>query len=280
MKNLSTRAGWLRAMSAAVAFLTIAGCSDNKATNNTAGEGRVMLVMHDAPVDNFKEMWLTVGSVTMIGEADSNHTQVLLSDGVRMDFLALDSISQVLAAGNVQSGTYSKIRLQVSDPEFIRTNDSMFMGPNVKLMANSHVDLNPQGSITIDTDSLQVISLDLDLDNSIQINHTGDGHYILRPQIIVDGNDAIDPDNDNAEEITIGNATIVSIDVLTGVIVVSIPGSQDNLTIITNAQTEIDAEDDLPLTLAQLTVGAQVKLEGELDIVTGDIIAAQIELKA
>ena len=278
MKNLLTKAPWLRTLSAAVAFLFIAGCSDDNGTN-TSGDATVVLLMHDAPVDDFKEIWLTVSSVTMIGEADSNNTEVLLSEGVRMDFLALDSISQVLATANVQSGSYSKIRLQVSDPEFVRDDDSVFTEPDVKLVANGHVDLNPQGSITIDANSLQIISLDLDLDSSIQINQTGNGRYILRPQIFIDGDDEIDEDGDDKAEITIGNATIVSIDVLTGVLVVSVPGSQDNLTIMTDSQTEIEGEDNLTLTLAQLTVGAQVKVKGELDIVTGDILATEIELK-
>ena len=278
MKNLLTKAPWLRTLSAAVAFLFIAGCSDDNGTN-TSGDATVVLLMHDAPVDDFKEIWLTVSSVTMIGEADSNNTEVLLSEGVRMDFLALDSISQVLATANVQSGSYSKIRLQVSDPEFVRDDDSVFTEPDVKLVANGHVDLNPQGSITIDANSLQIISLDLDLDSSIQINQTGNGRYILRPQIFIDGDDEIDEGGDDKAEITIGNATIVSIDVLTGVLVVSVPGSQDNLTIMTDSQTEIEGEDNLTLTLAQLTVGAQVKVKGELDIVTGDILATEIELK-
>lgn len=278
MKKLFVRAEWLCVMSAAVVFLFIAGCSDDS-TNNTSGNGTVVLVMHDAPVDDFKEVWLTVESVTMIGDADSNNTEVLLSEGVRMDFLDLDSISQVLAMGNVESGTYSKIRLQVSDPEFVRDDDSVFTEPEVKLVANGHVDLNPQGTITIDADSLHLISLDLDLENSIQINQTGNGRYILRPQIFIDGDDDIDEDGDDDEDITVGHAIIVSIDLSMGVLVVSAPGSQDNFTIRTNAQTEIETENDLPLTLAQLTVGSEIKIKGELDLLTGEIIATQIELQ-
>lgn len=277
MKNRFVRAGWLRVISAAFAFFFIAGCSDDS-TNNTSGDASVVLVMHDAPVDDFKEIWLTVESVTMISDADSNNTEVLLSEGVRMDFLDLDSISQVLAASNVESGTYSKIRLQVSDPEFVRDDDSVFTEPEVKLVANGRVDLNPQGTITIDADSLHLISLDLDLENSIQINQTGNGRYILHPQIFIDGDDDIDEDGDDDEDITFGHATIVSIDLSLGVLVVSAPGSQDNFSIRTNVQTEIKGEDNLPLTLAQLTVGSELRVKGELDLITGEIHATQIVL--
>ena len=279
MKNFLTRAGRLSLLSLSAAFVFVAGCNDDNSTNNTSGAGQVVLMMHDAPVDDFKEVWLTVESVTMIGDDDSNNVETLLSDGVRMDFLALDSISQVLAMGDVQSGTYSKIRLQVSDPEFVRDDDSVFTEPDVKLVANGHVDLNPQGPITIDADSLHIISLDLDLENSLQINETGNGRYILRPQIFIEGDDDIDDDGDNDEEITIDNATIVSISVSGSVLVVSVPGSQDNLTVTTNTETVIESEDGLPLTLVALTVGAEIEIEGILDVVTGDIVATEIELK-
>ncbi len=279
MKNAFVKAEWLCVMSVAVVFLFVAGCDDDNSTNNTSGEGTVILVMHDAPVDDFKEVWLTVESVTMIGEADSNNTEVLLSEGVRMDFLDMDSISQVLAMSNVESGTYSKIRLQVSDPEFVRDDDSVFTEPEVKLVANGHVDLNPQGTITIDADSLHLISLDLDLETSLQINQTGNGRYILHPQIFIDGDDDIDEDGDDDEDITFGHATIVSVDLLSGVLVVSAPGSQGNFTVRTNVQTVIKGEDDLPLTLAQLTVGSEIKVKGEYDLITGEIYATHIELE-
>ena len=278
MKNLFVRAEWLCVMGAAAAFLFLAGCDDDNSTN-TSGDATVVLVMHDAPVDDFKEVWLTVESVTMIGDADSNNTEVLLSEGIRVDFLDLDSISQVLAMSNVESGTYSKIRLQVSDPEFVRDDDSVFTEPEVMLVANGHVDLNPQGTITIDADSLHLISLDLDLDSSLQINQTGNGRYILRPQIFIDGDDDIDEDGDDDEGVTLGHATIVSIDLPSGSLVVSLPGSQDNITVITSLQTEIETEANLPLTLAQLTVGAEIRVKGELDLITGEINATQIVLK-
>lgn len=279
MKNLFVRAEWLRVSTAAVVFLFIAGCDDDSGTNNTSDHGQVVLVMHDAPVDDFREVWLTVESVTLISDTDSNDTEVLLSEGVRMDFLDLDSISQVLAMGNVQSGTYSKIRLQVSDPEFVRDDDSVFTEPEVMLVANGHVDLNPQGSITIDADSLHLISLDLDLESSIQINQTGNGRYILRPQIFLDGDDDVDDDGDGDEGITIGHATIVSIDLPSGSLIVSLPGSQDNLTIITNVQTEIETENNLPLTLAQLSIESELRVKGEFDLITGEIHASQIVVK-
>lgn len=277
MKNRFVRAACLRVMGVAVAFLCFTGCNDDNSTS-TSSDASVVLVMHDAPVDDFKEVWLTVESVTMISDADSSHAEVLLSEAVRMDFLDLDSISQVLAMSIVESGTYSKIRLQVSDPEFVRDDDSVFTEPEVKLVANGHVDLNPQGTITIDADSLHLISLDLDLENSIQINQTGNGRYILHPQIFIDGDDDIDEDGDDDEDITIGHATIVSINLSLGVLVVSAPGSEDNFTVLTDVQTVIKGEDNLPLTLSQLTVGAEIRVKGELDLVTGEINATQIVL--
>lgn len=258
-----------------IAAVTLAGCNDN-GTGGASGRGSMVLIMHDAPVDDFKEVWVTVESVTMIGaDADSNASgEVVLSESVRMDLLTLDSTAQIIAAADVAAGSYSKIRLQVSDPEFVRNDDSVFMDEDILLVANGHVDINTQGDVFVVGEQVTVVSLDLDVNNSIQINQTGNGRYILRPQIFVD--------NDMADEegIVIRGATVTSINLSTGRLTLST--SQNvaavDLMVSTTSETDILSVGGLPVGLVALSVGSTVDVVGTIDVDTGVVTASEIRV--
>lgn len=260
-----------------IAAFAAAGCGDDdKGVGNNGAQGKMVLLMHDAPVDDFKEVWLTVESVTMIGaDADSAAGgEVVLDNAVRMDFLALDSIAQVLAAADVAAGAYSKIRLQVSDPEFVRDDDSVFAGEDIHLVANGHVDINTQGDLVVVGDEVTVISLDLDLDSSIQINQTGNGRYILRPQIFVDG------DADSDAQIIIDGAVVSSVDLGTGIVTVTTSGTESDatVTVLTDSETDVLAVGGLAIPLASLLVGSTVDIVGTIDMETGVVTATSIQV--
>lgn len=261
---------------AAMAFFTIGCDDDNNGVNNGGTEGRLVLLIHDAPVDDFREVWLTVTSVRMIG-ADDDSTgpgDVILSQPVRMDFLKLDSTAQILAAVNVGAGSYSKIRLQVTDPEFVRDDDSVFSGDDIHLVANGHVDLNTQGDVLIVGNEVTVVSLDLALENSIQINQTGNGRYILRPQIFVDNT------LEDEEGIIIVGATVSSINLGTSIIVVETSGNESDatLSVQTNGATEVLSIDGLPIALSSLSVGSHINVVGTIDVETGLVTATEVQI--
>lgn len=257
-------------------MLAIAGCNDDdNGTGGTSQRGSMVLMMHDAPIDEMKEAWVTVESVTMIGaDDDSASGEVVLNESVRMDLLALDSTAQILAAADVQAGAYNKIRLQISDPEFVRNDDSVFAGEDIQLVANGHVDLNTQGDVFIVGNAVTVVSLDLDVENSVQINQTGNGRYILRPQIFVD------TDVSDEEGIIISNATIVSIDLSTNQFTVSTSETEANIdiTVITTQETDIVTIGGAQLALASLLIGSTVDVVGTIDMDTGVVTATEVQV--
>lgn len=260
-----------------VVALVIAGCSGtDNGVNNGAAQGKMVLLMHDAPVDDFKEVWLTVESVSMIGAgADSASAgRIVLADPIRMNFLALDSTAQIIGAANIAAGSYSKIRLQVSNPEFVRDDDSVFSGDAVHLVANGHVDINTQGDVLIIGNEVTVVSLDLDLQNSLQINQTGNGRYTLRPQIFVDNSFT------GVEGIIISGAVIKSVDLVNNTITIETSGmeSDASLTIKTGVQTEILSIGGLPISLTALPVGAAAEIVGTIDVDTGLVTASWIRI--
>jgi hypothetical protein len=84
---------------ATVPALALTGCNDDdNGTGGISGEGSMVLVMHDAPVDDFKEAWVTVESVTMISaDNEAGSGEVVLSDAVRMDLQVLGRFLLALA---------------------------------------------------------------------------------------------------------------------------------------------------------------------------------------
>lgn len=261
----------------AMAALALSGCNDDNATNGTSQGGTMVLIMHDAPMDNFREAWVTVESVTMIGDEDDNTSdEIVLVEPVRMDLLSLDSAALLLAVADVDAGAYSKIRLQVSDPEFVRNDDSVFAGEDIKLVANGQVDLNTQGDVFVVADDITVVSLDLDVDNSLQINQTGNGRYILRPQIFVDN------ETSGEEGIIIDGAVITLVDLNAGRFTIVMPPPQAqsdmDLIVITTSHTEISATGGAPLALATLMLGSTVDIVGAINMETGVITASRIQV--
>jgi hypothetical protein len=257
--------------------LVVGGCNDDDSGNQgTSQQGSMVLMMHDAPVDDFREVWVTVESVTMLSaDADSSASgEAVLAESVRMDLLALDSLAQIVAAVDVEAGAYSKIRLQISNPEFIRDDDSVFTGDDIHLVANGHVDLNTQGDVFIVKDEVTVVSLDVDLDNSLQINQTGNGRYTLRPQIFVDN------DMSGEEGIIIDGATITSVDLNAEEITLSTSETDSSVDLVvqTDNNTEIVTAGGLPLALTGLLIGTNVDVVGTIDVETGVVTATSVQV--
>lgn len=278
MTTIRRHSGFLSAcVGATVLALVAFGCNgDDSGNEGTSQRGSMVLMMHDAPVDDFREVWVTVESVTMLGADDDSGAagEAVLTESVRMDLLALDSLAQIVAAVDVEAGAYSKIRLQITDPEFIRDDDSVFTGDDVHLVANGHVDLNTQGDVFIVVDDVTIVSLDVDLDNSLQINQTGNGRYILRPQIFVDN------DMSGEEGIIIDGATITSIDLNTGEITLSTTESEADIDLIVEVggETEIKSAGGLPLALSALLIGTTVDVVGTIDVESGVVTATSVQV--
>jgi len=253
----------------------IGGCSDN-GTGSRSANGRMVLMMHDAPVNDLKQVWLTVESVTLIrsGTQIGDGTgPIVLSQPIRADFLAVGSVALVLAAAEVAEGTYSKIRLQVSDPEFVLKNDSVVTASEIQLVADGHVDLNFQGGFEIGSDSTAVLSLDLNLEKSIEVNATGNGRFILRPQIFVDSVSS------EAKEAIVLGATVVARDSSSRQLELQPPGSQTSMTVTMSNQTQLIGIGGLPIVLGTISVGSRLDAAGRLDFRTGVFTASRIQLR-
>lgn len=256
-----------------IAFLVLGACSDDDSSTGTqTGTGLALILIHDAPVDSLKEVWLTVSSIRLIGGDADTTGEMVLDEPLRLDFLSLDSVSRVLALAELEATSFSKIRLEVSDPEFLDKNDSIIGASEIQLVANGKVDLNFQGEVVIAPDEVTIIGLDLDVDSSIQVHQTGNGTYILHPQI------KLDPAIESGTAIEIEGATITSVDLGAGTLVVTSPGSDTPITIVTDESTEFKDSGGSSIQLADLSPGMVLEIEGLIDPDSGEITATEIKV--
>jgi hypothetical protein len=184
------------------------GGSGGGATSSpAAATGSVAVVLTDAPTDDFIQVFVTVTRIDLLPDEDDDEAEREDRNGGRVtifegretfDLLALENVSDpFVIAEDVPARHYGKLRLEVEDIELIRRGpdgelESVF--PRLQgLQPGGRIDLNPRGGFEVEPGSLLAVRLDMDARRSIQINETGNGDVIFRPQVFVEIMSVEDP---------------------------------------------------------------------------------------
>ncbi|MCL4779980.1 MAG: DUF4382 domain-containing protein [Gammaproteobacteria bacterium] len=173
--------------------LFIASCGGGGGSGGTTtseAPATVGLLITDAPVGRWDEAIATITSVKLIGD----NRQVTLFEGEEsLDLLQLADFSELFAVSDqVPPGSYSKIRLQVSDLVLRDTdrdeNDNVIVIEEQfpQIVGNGKIDLNPRGPFQLESGDVVFVELDFDMEKSLKITETGNGKLIVRPVIFVD----------------------------------------------------------------------------------------------
>lgn len=116
------RFGNLRKAPLAVAFaaLAVVGCDDG-ALGPNGGDASVRVLLTDAPADYIEAAWVDIGAVQLVPAGDEDGGIITLStdgtDGL-INLLDLqDAATEELASMDIESGTYSQLRLIVEAAE-------------------------------------------------------------------------------------------------------------------------------------------------------------------
>src|SRR3990172_2824087 len=137
-----------------LALLGLSACGESGTGGPAAGT--VTLAMTDAPSDELEALTVTIESATLIGEP--GQVPIPLDDApITLNLLDLDGINRILAAASVPAGTYSKLRLQISNATVTWPDETT---EPVTIVANGKVDLNFQGTIKIADGGATTIQLD------------------------------------------------------------------------------------------------------------------------
>lgn len=144
--------------------------------------GTLTIAITDASIDDYDEALLEVSSITLIGSG-GQETE-LLDDSQTIDLLKLRNVSELLLRKTLTARSISKIRLGVDSITLNKLDMSGditdFDSPPVP---TRKIDLNPQGSLEVRAGEDLLVMLDVDLDNSIKINETGNEQVRFRPLV-------------------------------------------------------------------------------------------------
>lgn len=164
-------------------LITACNSSDTTSSASALDTGDVALLITDGPTADFDEVNVVADSVILIGEGPDAH---LMTQPVTINLLDLRNSFSMLSDTDAPVGTYSKVRLSVSNVELVKLNPDGSVSESItpKLEANI-VDLNAQEQFVVEPGGELIVKLDLDADKSLHINQTGNG-YIFRPQVFVE----------------------------------------------------------------------------------------------
>lgn len=171
-----------------VCVLLLAACGgSDSASVRAGGEGAsVSVLFTDAPVDEMSKIEVGITSVELLGH--EQQLTIFTSDPPKIfDLLSLTGESAYLGTGDhVPAGCYEKIRLEIDFIQlfFKDDRDPVLLTGN-ELTANGKLDLNPGGTFCLVDGEHVAIQLDMDA-KALHIVETGNGKYIVRPQVFVD----------------------------------------------------------------------------------------------
>ena len=162
------------------------GCSSGSASVQ-AGTGTIQINMTDAPIDmtTVEKVEVTITDVIVYPGDDDDMPSVnggpivLLTHPETFDLLTLtDGATTLLASGEVPTGDYSRIRLEVTDATLTYKDT----GETVPLKIESgKVDVPIRFHVS--KDEVTPLTLDFDAAASVQVNQTATDTFILRPVV-------------------------------------------------------------------------------------------------
>lgn len=169
------------------AALTSCGSYDPQSSSDSApGTGTVALLVTDAPSDIFEEINITVIKAELLSDGGT----VTIFEGERtFNLLELTDARIFAIREGVAAGTYSKIRLTLTDIELVDykgtddTSDDDIFHP--KLPGNGKLDLNPRDSFDVVAGGTLTIQIDMDANKSIHIVGNDKDKYQFRPVVFI-----------------------------------------------------------------------------------------------
>ncbi|MFK7844446.1 MAG: DUF4382 domain-containing protein [Rhodothermales bacterium] len=151
------------------------GCDSNDEV-----EGRVQVLLTDAPLDDVLEANISILRVELIDS--TGRETIALDKPLSFDLLTLrDGVTAELADLPVLASTYSQLRLVVSDSAYVLLDDSTMQELKIPSGETSGIKLMDIPPINInDGDDLVVITIDFDAEASF-VKAGNSGKYIFKP---------------------------------------------------------------------------------------------------
>ncbi len=166
------------------------GNSDSSiASDGTGDNGSVAVLLTDGPADGYDHIWVWITEISLLTDDDSDPVVVFESDdpeGWKVDLLDLrDQEAVVTVNDDIPAGHYDTIRLHIAD---ILPEGDNASCDNMELeLPDGKIDLEPKGGIEVIPGETKAIHIDIDCDQSIDLQHADrSGTCIFRPMVFVE----------------------------------------------------------------------------------------------
>lgn len=178
-----------------VASLVIGACGGGSSSEEPAPAaqqppvpatmGVVGLMFTDKPTEEFKAIRLNVVEAILIPGEDSELKQQMLFEGSEpIDLLDLTNFSEPVIFGEVQAGTYTKLRLRIDDLKLYPKDGGDPI--DVPLPANGKIDLLQPGGFDVLPGRALMLEIDMEANQAIKVHAAGNsGKYKFRPVVKV-----------------------------------------------------------------------------------------------
>jgi hypothetical protein len=255
-----------------LALLGLVSCGGGASSTTPVGQTQsasIFSIGTDAPLPSVVSCEVTVTGVTVFN--GTTNVSVLNTPQV-VDFAQLSGLHQLLDLSAVPPGTYTSATITLSAPVigFIDTSASppVINTINGTLMQNSATSTFAQPFVLMDGD-LVGLRMDFDLRQSLQTDGTGQVTGVVNPTFnmkLLDANDA----NVSIDDFHGGVVGVTGANTFT---MQGPAGRQWNVTV-----SDTTIMDDPAYPVSSFTTNTIVEVSGQLDPVTHDIDASEIEV--
>lgn len=222
----------------------------------------------DVPIEAMASLTVTVTEISMDGPGgDGENGKVVVFEGsTDVNLLDLQGVSEIISEAEVPPGTYTKIRLNIDNPRLVLLAEPEVELTDIQLTANGRLFVSQ--SFEVPEGQTSLIILDF---GGVKLVQQGNGGFTLTPQLQVSLT-VTDAD------VTV-NGSIVSVDVENQSMELAV-GDGTVQVDLSQAAIYLPEDTDSPTgTIASLSVGLNVEVEGLLNV-DGSVTAAAVRITA
>ncbi|HXW62626.1 MAG TPA: DUF5666 domain-containing protein [Candidatus Acidoferrales bacterium] len=268
MRNLKATGVFLTIL-AALGLSSCAGSASNDGNPGSSNEANVFTVGTDAPLPSVISCQVLVTGVTL--NNGSTNVPVLTTQQV-VDFAQLSGLHQLLDLNAVPPGTYMSATVTVANPviAFIDTTQNPPAVNTINgTLSQSTVTVNLVNPFVINSADLVGLRMEFDLAQSLQTDANAQITGVVNPVFHMQLFSATDPDASIDDFL----AGVVGVTSDSSFVVQGPKGRQ--WTVQTNSNTMFD---DPSEPISSFTTNTIVQISGQLDPVSKDIDASEIEV--
>jgi len=220
----------------------------------------------DVPMADIASLTVTITEISLdaSGSSEEEAKVVVFEGSTDVDLLDLQGVSEIISEAEVPPGTYTKIRLSIDNPRLVLAAEPEVTLTDIQLTANGRLFVSQTFEVPEGQTSLIILDF-----GGVKLVQQGNGGFTLTPQLDVSLT-VTDAD-------VTANGTVVSVDTEASSLVLSVGDGEISVDLSTAAIFLPTDTDTATGSIASLSAGLTVTVEGLLNV-DGSITAAVVRI--